>query len=304
MNTIDCLVFFGKHFYKSIVQNIDGTHNILLGKSGISHHNRFQLYDDNRHIAVRIVFGILTFPIVFLVSGLINTFDLVFTFFRNWDKTIKEPATIVFGIATILVTAIPVLLLRKAGKGFFVNMISRPLQDKKEGKPFNARRFIKGFLTAITLGIFSILYKTYKASTGRTKRFGSVRDNLDYIAEGETQEFAEDQFKFKEGLDKAAKGKFPEVNDEKGPFSPMMRLFYRMRHPVEKVIKADHDAYLAYERKKTEDAPGSPARNMQGFFKSAEYQKVKEKMQRELRRDDRELIDKVEMFLSPPPPAA
>jgi hypothetical protein len=290
-NAVDTLLNSSKHLALSFWRNLRSTYNLLGSNSLLGGSIP---YEDNRHLATRIVFGLLSAPFVGIAAVVTNAIDSLGFFAKHTilnKKFWQYTTTILLGIPTVMLSAIPIFCLRKTFKGLY-NLMFRHFFN-----PFDFKVFVSGLFELGTLGGFSLLKKLFKGVTGYTKRFG-FPDSLEVSSLGEDYIVA--TRKFKEGIDLAAKGKFPGIPDGQGIFRPVMRLFYRMRHTSEKVIKEFHNAYLKYVDDNQKDSNGG-SRNysMAGFFNSR-FNETKNK-DFAFREGETEIFNRVEQFLNPSP---
>lgn len=301
-NLLDCVVTVCKHFGLSFGRNFRSIFN-LLGKHGIMG-ERYTYKDENgvdrhwkdeRGWPAIIAYGLLSGIPVLVAAAITNLIDLIGAYFKNYKNTIVKPALFGVGVVVGGVTAPVAFVARKVGKGFY-NAAIRPFKDE----PFSASRTLKGVANVFTLGGFSAGKKLFKAVTGYTDRFGFPSNEKNHPAPG-TNYFQEVQNKFKEAINLAAHGEFPDVKDGKSHFRMFMRIAYHMRHTVEKVVKALHDAYLDYAKTlQAEKTAASDVRyNMHSFFHSSQFTAAENKLRPELKGKESDLLDKVEGYLLP-----
>jgi hypothetical protein len=279
INTIDLAAATVGHLFLSFTHNIKSTFN-LLGNRGVF--GEPIEYEDKRNLAVRIIFGALTFPVVLPCALVTNTIDLIGAYFKNSSQTIKRPATLGTGVAVFAITALPVYIVRKVIGGI-ANVFVHPIKDALHGDEFNGFRFVKGIANIATLGLFSAGYKIFKAATGYSRRFGfkaqEPEDNL--------------QQRFRDACDLAATGNFTKedgtATDQLRQARVPLRLFYGWRHSTEKVVKTIHDEFRSQQ-----NAGETTVNSAHNFFTSERYQAVKGKIK------EKEIVDAVEAYLSRP----
>ena len=270
-NSLDALGGVLKHFGKSVYFNVRYAHN-FWGSMGIIG-SRLS-YDDPRHLATKIVYGLLSLPITVPVCLISNAIDGTAGFFKHWKHTIKTPISYALGIIAFIISAPVTFILRKSLKGFY-NGTLRPIIDKTQGQSFNAGRFIRGWANIASLGVFAIIGKGFKAATGYSHRFGFPK---------QTEEQPQLDEKFREVSAHTASGNFSEGSGEKdgyGKLRPWIRFFYGQRHRSEQLVKEMHDQYKLQERTEAEK---------KDFFSSQRYLTWKEKQVDA----DKPIIDKLE----------
>jgi hypothetical protein len=160
---------------------------------------------------------------------------------------------------------------------------------------------LKGILNFLTLGLYSAVKKVFKGLTGYTDRFGFPGDNE---ANGLDQ-FTQAQNTFRDAINLASKGKFPDVKDKIGRIRPLARIFYGLRHKVEDILKTLHDAYLDYAKAlQDEKVERTEARyNMFNFFQSAQFKQAEEKIHSDLKATQEGTLTGAEAYLLPASPA-
>src|SRR5205085_3301659 len=152
-------------------------------------------------------------------------------------------------------------------------------------------KVLNGFLNVATLGVFGLIKKLAKSCIGYTQRFGFLNNGTD--------DFSIVQNTFKDAIDLATKGEFPNIakGDVIGFFRPFIRFFYGFQHKLEDILKTYHDAYLKYasEIQATADQPDSNAYKMYNFFNSQHFKDAKKTIT--LRNDEEDYCDQIENYL-------
>lgn len=283
---IACSTLF--HTYLSFGRNMRVTFNILLGCHGVFGHRRRLV--DGRGLATKIIFGIISAPLVALTSIVTNAIDLVGTFFKNWRRTIKTPVMVVTGLLATATLALPVFALRKVGKGIY-NVFARPIVDTVKGRPFMPLRIVKGALNTVTLGAFSAVKKVFEVATGYSSRFG--------MPSKATTVYNQTQQKFRTAIEMATKAKFPGIKDDLNFARPLMRTLFHMRHQIEDILKTIHNLFQEYVRevKKKDSSLDSPSLSMFSFFISDNYKAKREVVEKEATADEKQMWDKAEVHL-------
>ncbi len=299
-NAIDFTAAIAKNSWLSFWHNIRCSFN-LLGEKGVM--GPHLAYKDERGTVAKVVYGVITSPLVVTAAIVTNAIDLVGAYFKNWHKTIKDPAILIAGVTTGVVAAIPAFMFRKTLKGIY-NCTLRPVVDCLNQKPFNGGRIIKGIVNTLTLGGYSAVKKVFKVCTGYRDRFGFGNKVLPGVEVKEgllppTDYFNNVQAVFRQAIELATTGAFPGVEDGQGIFRPFMRVFYGMRHKVETIVKAFHDSYLKYAASLATQEKNNVAYSMHTFFASSQFSATKQALQANLREGEDRLLEKVQEHLCP-----
>jgi len=289
-NIIDVIGTFCKNFCLSFARNLAPIYH-LLGDTGIM--GKSSKYQDDRSKLAIYGYGAASGLFVLATAGITNLIDLIGAYFKHRKDTIYKPALIGTGIGVGVITAPPAFVIRKVLKGAY----NAGIKPFKHDEPVNVGQILKGVANFFTLGIFSAVKKVFKACTGYTDRFGFPSDE-----KGEAKEmnyFQAVQDMFKQAINLAAHGEFPNVKDGKHHFRMIMRIFYGFRHKVEDVVKTFHDAYLRYAKVlEGVEVPKSDARySMHSFFQSSQFKDAEETAERKLHAGD--VTHQVEDYLMP-----
>jgi len=277
---------FLNHLATSIYKNfLNYCHS--LGNDGVFGEQGFT--EDKRGVAVKIVFGALSVPIIAVPLLITNGFDGVCAYFKNYEKTIKKPLILATGLIAGSLLAIPTFIARKTFKGLY----NCTIRSCVAGESYLSMHTLNGALNVLTFGLFGAVKKVFKACTGYTDRFGFPPK------ENPTNAFNEVENKFRVALKLASKGEFPTVTDGQGQFRSLMRLFYGMKHKVEEILKTIHHAYRQYatELMQQHTEQTDVAYHMNSFFQSQKYTDAKNSIT--LRDGEKTLIDDVEAYLRP-----
>jgi hypothetical protein len=298
-NSVDGFLAFMKNFCLSFGRNLRVIFN-LLGEHGVMGPRR--VYEDDRDMPAKVVYGIISAPFVGLTAILTNLVDALCAYFKNYENTIKKPFMLITGVTVGSLAAPFAFVLRKAIKGLY-NFTLRPFLDCQKDKPFNGSRMLKGILNFLTLGLYSAFKKIFKGLTGYTDRFGFPGDN-EASANGLDQ-YTQVQNTFRDAINLASKGKFPDVKDKIGRIRPLARIFYGLRHKVEGILKTMHDAYLDYAKElQDEKVERTEARyNMFNFFQSAQFKQAEGEIQSDLKAEQERSLTGAEAYLLPASPA-
>ena len=253
-------------------------------------------YQDDRSKLAIYGYGAASGLFVLVAAGITNLIDLIGAYFKHRKNTIYKPALIGTGIGVGVLTAPPAFVIRKVLKGAY-NAAVKPIMDCMHDEPVSVGKIFKGMANFFTLGIFSAVKKVFKACTGYTDRFGFPSDE-----KGEAKDvnyFQAVQDMFKQAINLAAHGEFPNVKDGKHHFRMIMRIFYGFRHKVEDVVKTFHDAYLRYAKVlEGVEVPKTDARyNMHSFFQSPQFNDAERDAENKLHAGD--MTRQVEDYLLP-----
>jgi hypothetical protein len=300
-NAVDVTCSFFKNCALSFWNNLRCSFN-LMGEYGVM--GPRLPYQDNRGTAAKSFYGVITAPFVAVAAVVTNTINLVGAYFKNWEDTIKKPAMLISGLVVGLGLALPMFALRKTFKGLY-NCTLRPIVDCINGKEFNGLRLLKGVANLVTLGGFSIVKKVFKLCTGYRDRFGFSHQAVP--ADGNREGLVPNYFNnvqalFRRAIHLATTGSFPGVDDGQGIFRPFMRVFYGMRHKVEEIVKAFHDAYVQYAASLGAQEKTNVAYSMHTFFGSGQFNAAKAAIQANLRDGEDRILASVEQHLRPVAP--
>lgn len=249
--------------FDSLVDNVKPFYNLLGSHGSFGERGA---YDDTRTIGERIIFGILSAPLVIPIILTTNTIDLLWTGLNRtiFNKEVMLPLSIfLVGTVIVLTTGLPVLLARKALKGAY-NLIIRPFMNGFEG-----RIFLSGLLNVTTLGLFGLGKKLFKSFTGYSNRFGLPNKEMD-----ETNANLMYQETFRKVIDMTKSGELPS-HDPKNPtprdhsFRPILRFFYGVRAEEETVAKRYHSNILENENLDTYLETISPSNDIESDVKMA-----------------------------------
>jgi hypothetical protein len=299
-NLTDLVLSTFKHIGLSIGHNIKSSFNGILGEHGIFGPRIADT--DDRHLAVRILAGIASTPVVFPSIVITNAIDIVGTALKH---TILNKKFWMIAGGTVAATVLgPIgFCLRKTVRGLF-NFTIRPIVEAAQGKDFNGKTFVSGLANFATAGLFGLAKKIFKGATGYTKRFG-FPDKLDAT---EKSDYGSAMQLFRDGINLAAKGKFPGTQDGPGIFRPVMRLCFHVRHTSEKILKEFHNKYLEYIAACQKDPQASDQNyySLHSFFKSNYYTQADQNARQGIAKSEGEknIVDLVEQYLNPIPATA
>lgn len=259
-NTADLFFTSLYHSALSYARNIRVTFNIL-GNYGVMGDHRD--YDDSRNSVVRILFGLLTLPLVLLTAAVTNTLDAAFTGIYYVGKTLSTPKfwKILGGIiggSVAAVVALPAFLARRTLKSVYYIFIGGWTDPD-----LNSRKVTKSLFNIVTLGVSGLAFKYF----GISSRFRSA-----YMKEG-SDEIQAGKQAIKTMIYEAKRGELT-VGDEvvdKRPEARQVLRFIGLRHTSEKILKQLDDSYRAYvkeENKAVEFSEDRVQKTFKDFFVS------------------------------------
>jgi hypothetical protein len=290
-NTADVVLSTLKNTGLSIGYNVKRTFN-LLGENGVM--GKRQSYDDTRGLPAKIVFGILSTPVVLPVIAVTNIVDAIGTACKNW-RTVGA-----IGLGLGILALGPVAFMTRKTLGGIYHVAAPPLSlcmPCIPQKEVSVTKFIKGGLNVVTLGLFSAAKKIVTSIADCIGCCTSQSANDD-------SEFNRVQQAFTDAINLAKNGKLPTIKDGAGIFRPFMRVCYGMRHKCQSILKDLNEVYSEYvqklkkgEKNGEEQTLVKSSYNIHSFFQSRTYINAKEKIYDTLKDDEKNYFKNIEDHL-------